>query len=64
MEGKSEYMCEVKKSIANIMLEQCFDSLCSNGIYLECGTLVVTFDKPDCKKRADLSLVFVGGCVE
>lgn len=57
-------MCEMKKEFANMIIEKCFASLCNQGIFLECGTLVLTFDSPDTPKNAELSVVFVGGADE
>ena len=57
-------MGDMKKEFANMVIAQCFSTLCNQGIFLDCGVLVLSCDSPDTPKNAELSLVFVGGSDE
>lgn len=57
-------MCEMKKEFANMIIAQCFSVLASQGLFLDCGTLVLSSDEPKFDKSVELSVVFVGGADE
>ena len=40
-------MCSVSKEFCDLVIAQCLNTLADNGIYLSCGTLVFTDEKPE-----------------